>query len=70
VLEKVQHGSQKVISELQAMQDLCDPEVAAQRYEKAAQDLQELAELQRMASGLQHVKSGPKMERSMSHQSG
>jgi hypothetical protein len=36
VIEKLHHGSQKVISELQAMQDLSDPKVITEKIKEAA----------------------------------
>lgn len=54
VIEKLLHGSQKVISELQAIRELSDPEVAIQKIEKAAQGF---AELQRMANEAKVVRT-------------
>jgi hypothetical protein len=66
--EKLQHGHQKLLSELQAMQDLTDPEVTQQKLKKVAQTV---SELQGMANALQQdMKSGSQMERTMSQQSG
>jgi hypothetical protein len=63
--EKWQHCCQKLLSELP--EDLSDPEVIAQKLQNAAQVL---SELQGIVSALKQMKSGPKMERIISRQSG
>ena len=62
--EQFQHDRQQLISELTEMTDLDDAE-AAQKIEKANQYLKKM-----MARATQQMRSGPKMERTISQQSG
>jgi hypothetical protein len=62
--EQFQHDRQQLISELTEMTDLDDAEAAQLKIEKANQYLN------KMARTTQQMRSGPKMERTISQQSG
>jgi hypothetical protein len=62
--EQYQHGHQQLMSELMEIPDLGDIEAAEQKIEKASNYLKQ------MARATQHMKSVPKMERTISQQSG
>jgi len=62
--EQYQHGHQQLMSELMEIPDLGDVEAAEQKIEKASNYLKQ------MARATQQMKSGPRMERAASQQSG
>jgi hypothetical protein len=62
--EQFQHDRQQLISELTDMTDLDDAEAAQLKLDKANQYLK------MMARATQQMRSGPKMERTISQQSG